>query len=203
MLIRVPRQLDSTRRRLLVDMTIGGAAFALGACGEPARAQPLTPPEPADVGVLQSQVWMEDDAIAAYEAGAGLLSEGTLPVALAFLDHHKAHRQSAIEALAAVGLERAAPNEQPLELPDLEDEIDVLKLALGLETQASRAYIGLVAQTVDVERRRIAASILGCEMSHAIALRAALGAPPIQWADFAFGHEIVTPRALRLDGGYP
>lgn len=128
-----------------------------------------------DVTILHAALYLEHEAIAAYEAGAGsgLLSADVLKVAAAFMDDHKYHRDGIVSTLTSLG-----------ETPDvararyafgrLQSANDVLNLALRLEQGAATAYRTLASS---VENRAVlgfAAHVLADEVRHATVLRAAL-----------------------------
>ncbi|MFN3200695.1 MAG: hypothetical protein ACE366_20015 [Bradymonadia bacterium] len=187
------RDLDPHRRRLLLQMAggtmvMGSAGLWLPGCEAP-RTDGLVPPHDGgvdhdaaflpqiDVDALRSEVWMEDRAIQAYEVLGPGLSEPLQPVAQLFRDHHWAHRQDGRDKLEAMGVTPpAAPTELPENMPDLEEgDIPILEYALLLEIQSVRSYMGLIAQMQRDSHRYASSNILGSELSHVLALQAALG----------------------------
>src|SRR3546814_16123677 len=83
----------------------GMAALGVGASSLlPGRAVAAATP-PDDIGVIQTALTLEHEGIAAYQiAGkSGLLSPGTLKLALVFLGHHQAHRESLAKLVADAG----------------------------------------------------------------------------------------------------
>lgn len=127
-----------------------------------------------DLEILGTQYLLEDAAIYAYTAGAPLLMDQALAVAMLFLGHHTAHLERAGELILKLG---GVVPETPstYELPTISTGEDVLFLAVALEMQAVNAYIGFAAQLSQAGERTSAASVLACEMSHVVKLRQVLG----------------------------
>ena len=90
------------------------------------------------------------------------------------------------------------PSTYDVELPS--DPIAILRLALSLEAQAVNGYHAFVAQHGDPALRTVAASILACEVTHAVALLQALGDDAA--VAFAFATEL-PPRVNTFLTGYP
>lgn len=181
------RRLDPSRRRALVQMALGTAAFGglTGCAPEQAQAQ-VAPDCPdlvlRDVPLLESLAVMEGVAVDTYLGAADLMTPATRPAALAFAEHHAAHRQYAVDALAA--REIGEPERLPLtNLPALpaepsdDGDAAILAYALSVEMQAVRAYMGLIAQLAAPDIRTKAADIMASEVAHVVALRAVLPEP--------------------------
>jgi hypothetical protein len=177
------------RRGFLKQLGLGLTAFPLAACfpraGETTQGAGgsgggggagggLLPLDEAEAQVLAAEFLMEDYAIFAYTAAAPALDDATRAVATLFRDHHKAHQDHAGETLIARGLSAPTPPATyDVELPS--DPIAILRLALSLEAQAVNGYHAFVAQHGDPALRTVAASILACEVTHAVSLLQALG----------------------------
>jgi hypothetical protein len=187
MLILKSRALDISRRRLLVKMAVGTAAFGgLQGCAPGQAEAQLAPDCPdlilRDLPLLESLAIMEGIAEDTYRAAAGIMTPDTRPAALAWAEHHRLHRQSAVDRLLARDF--AEPERLPLtHLPELPAEASeagdaaILAYALGVEMQAVNAYMGLISQFAAPELRIQAAEIMACEVAHVVALRAILPEP--------------------------
>lgn len=203
--------MDPHRRRLLRDLALGTTAFGLFGCVETSKGLPDAggPTDaggdaggalyPEDAAVHVTEYAMEDAAIYAYEAAAPLLvDDAVLQAALMFRDHHRAHQDAAAEALVRLGVPLPELPET-YELPALADQTAVLRYALTLEIQAVNAYLGVISQLRDPERRRVSASILASETAHVVVLRTVLGHPSP--AGFAFATEVLAPAKDPALGG--
>ncbi len=188
------RALDPARRRVLLDLAMGTTAFGAGtlAGASPAVAQVAgarAQAEASDINSLLSEIWMEQVAVGLYGAAGTLLSPELRPVAALFASHHEKHLQQGLEALERLGGQAPAESLSPdgTKLPELNDDLDVLRYALSVETMAVDAYVGLVGQLSQRWLRVHAAQILGGELAHVIALRAVVwDLGPVEASDFAF-----------------
>ena len=148
-----------------------------------ARAAVAAPPKfLGDVGVIQTALALEHEGIAAYRlAGkSGLLSRGTLQVALLFMGHHEAHRDSLAKLVMQAGTKPVEPKSDAqyvaeLNLASLKSEKDVVALATTLERGAASAYIGQINAIRDPKLANLFASISADEALHWTALNAAGG----------------------------
>lgn len=136
----------------------------------------------ADVGILQGALALEHEGIAAYTiaGGSGLLTPGTLKVALVFLGHHKGHRDSLANLIVKAGGKPVEPKTdaeyvKDLNLGALKTEGDVVKLAAGLEQGATNAYVGQVAALTDRSTAHLFAQLSTDEAVHWAVLNGALG----------------------------
>ena len=146
-----------------------------------AATMPTTIPA-NDVGVMQTALALEHEGIAAYRlAGkSGLLSPGTLKVALLFMGHHEAHRDSLAKLIARAGGKAVEPKTDAqyvveLKLGTLKSEGDVVALATTLERGAASAYIGQVTALRDPKLAKLFASISADEAIHWTTLNNAAG----------------------------
>lgn len=146
-----------------------------------------------DLGVLQTALALEHEGIAAYQiAGkSGLLSPGTLKVALTFMGHHQAHRDSLAKLVTQLGGHPVDPKTDAqyiseLKLGTLKSEGDVVALAATLERGAASAYIGQITSLEDPKIARLFASLSADEAVHWTTLNNAAGAP-IPAAAYLFG----------------
>ena len=180
-----------TRRSLLARA--GMAALGAGGLSLfPARAVAAAT-QLDDIGVIQTALTLEHEGIAAYQiAGkSGLLSPGTLKLALVFLGHHQAHRDSLAKLVADAGGKPVEPKTdaqyiEELKLGSLKTEGDVVALATTLERGAASAYIGQIAALREPKLAQLFASISADEATHWTTLNNAAGTP-IPTAAYLFG----------------
>ncbi|WP_407352092.1 DUF4439 domain-containing protein [Luteimonas sp. R10] len=168
--------------------TLGAGAPSLF----PSRALATTN-QPDDIGVIQTALALEHEGIAAYQiAGkSGLLSQGTLKLALVFLGHHQAHRDSLAKLVAEAGGKPVEPRTdaqyiEALKLGSLKTEADVVALATTLERGAASAYIGQIAALREPKLAQLFANLSADEAVHWATLNSAAGAP-IPTAAYLFG----------------
>ncbi|MBL8151195.1 MAG: ferritin-like domain-containing protein [Blastocatellia bacterium] len=139
-----------------------------------------------DVKILNIALGLEHQAIAAYKAGAGLLSGDVLNVAVKFLKQHEEHRDGLAATVKKLG---GKPEEakssydvakiaEGVGVKELKAATDVLKLAAKLEAQATSAYYGVLPKIADRNIAQVAASIMADEAIHTALLRSALGEDP-------------------------
>jgi hypothetical protein len=176
---------DAARRTFLGVSGLGlsAAAVALLAGRDSlAAAQDTGGNSANDVGILNTALAAELEAIAAYGvgAGSGLLKGPVLSLALTFQGHHKQHAEVLASTVSKLGGKAAvarATYNFPVET--LKTQADVLRFAAGLEKGAVSAYLGAVPLFKDRELAKAAASILGDEAMHWAVLRNALGEEPV------------------------
>jgi hypothetical protein len=137
-----------------------------------------------DVGIMQGALALEHEGIAAYRlAGAsGLLTPGTLKVALIFMGHHQQHRDSLASLITSAGGKPVEPKSdaqytQELDLGTLKSEGDVVTLATRLELGATNAYAGQVAALQDRKLAHLFTQLATDEVVHWTTLNNALGVP--------------------------
>ena len=167
-------------RRLFLGTTLSGAAVALLAGREALAAGAGS--KAGDLGILNTALAAELEAVAAYEVGAksGLLRKPALELAVQFQGHHKQHADVLAGTIRQLGGTPAAARPRygfPTE--KLKNEADVLRFAAGLEQGAVSAYLGAVPLFQDRDLSRAAASILGDEAMHWAVLRNAVGEVPV------------------------
>jgi rubrerythrin len=174
---------QSSRRLLLRrggGLVLSGAAVALLAGREGLAASSAMVPK-SDIGILNTALGLEHEAIAAYQAGAGsgLLQKPALDVALKFQGDHKQHRDELARVIEKLGGKPvSAKAEYQFPLDQLKSQADVLRFAASLEKEAASAYLGAVPAFKTHELAKAAASILGVETMHWSVLLAALGDNP-------------------------
>jgi bacterioferritin (cytochrome b1) len=183
----------TSRRGLL---TAGGkaslsvAAIALLAgCESMATAQPsLAATASNDVGILNTALGLEYQAIAAYQVGAesGLLQKQVLDIAVQFQGDHKKHAEVLSSTIAKLGGQPVmAKSNYGFPVNTLKTQADVLRFAASLEQGAASAYLGAVPVFMNRDLAKAAASILGDETMHWAILRNALGENPVPSAFIA------------------
>lgn len=175
-----PKIVDS-RREFLVRA--GAASLGIGAAGLlGGAAVAADAAQSRDLGVIQTALALEHEGIAAYQiAGtSGLLSPQTLKLALVFLGHHEAHRDSLAKLVADAGEKPVEPKKDAqyvaeLELDGLKSEADVVALATRLERGAASAYIGQITALTDPALAKLFAGISADEAVHWTTLNNAAG----------------------------
>ncbi len=177
------------RRNFLVSAGIGlagfGAAAMIGAApvgAATSNKRKLPGAGDGDIAVLQGALALENEGIAAYSiaGGSGLLSAEVLKVALVFLGHHKAHRDSLASLIIKAGGKAADPKSdaeytRDLDLGSLKSQGDVIALAARLEQGAANAYVGQVAALKDRSLATLFAQLSTDEAVHWAILNNALG----------------------------
>src|SRR5262249_20250017 len=99
--------IDHRRRGLLrasgITMLSASAVALLAGSERMALAQGSN--AASDVGILNTALALENEAISAYQLGAssGLLQEPVLEVAVLFQSHHKEHRDALIATIRKLG----------------------------------------------------------------------------------------------------
>ena len=128
-----------------------------------------------DLTILSAALYLEHEAIAAYEAGAGsgLLSTDVLAVASAFMSDHQYHRDGIAGVIQTLGQTPAAAK-QRYRFGRLRDANDILTLALRLESGAAAAYRTLASSVQNKDVLGFAAHVLVDEVRHATVLRGVL-----------------------------
>ena len=182
--IRHGEELLASRRSLLraSGLTLSATAIALLAGRESLAASSKTQSPGKDVGILNSALGAELEAIAAYQVGAesGLLQKPVLDLAVQFQGHHKEHAALLASVVSKLGGKPVIAKAQyAFPLDTLKSQADVLRFAAMLEKGAVSAYMGAVPLFGDRELAKAAASILGDEAMHLAILRQALGEAPV------------------------
>lgn len=157
-----------------VALLTGRESLAAGAKGHAAN----------DVGILNTALGAEQEAIAAYQVGAesGLLQKPVLDLAVTFQGHHKAHADllaSTVKKLGGKPVAAKKPADYHFPVEKLKSQADVLRFAAGLERGAVSAYLGAIPVFNNRDLAKAAGSILGDEAMHWAVLRNALGDAPV------------------------
>ncbi len=131
-----------------------------------------------DVGILTAALYLEHEAVAAYQAGAEskLLSPGVFKVAVAFQSDHKYHRDGISGVLKSLGVEPKGP-EKKYDFGHLRSEKDILRLARDRENGAVLAYGTLASNILTKAVLNFGANVLVDEVRHRTVLNAAIGVP--------------------------
>ncbi|HEY0882437.1 MAG TPA: ferritin-like domain-containing protein, partial [Archangium sp.] len=146
----------NARRAFLTRSTLSAAGFGL-ILGAPRLAFGAGPSE-ADLGILNTALALEHEAIAAYQIGAesGLLKGALLDTAVLFQGHHKTHRDAQMEAIQKLGGKPVSAKSMEdykkspkLGVASIKTAEDVLRLAQKLELGAVNAYIGVMPAFAD------------------------------------------------------
>lgn len=167
--------IDLRRRGLLrasgVTVLSASAVALLAGCEKMAVAQSSNPA--ADVGILNTALGLEYEAISAYQigAGSGLLQKPVLEVAVKFQSDHKAHRDALIATIRKLGgtpvpAKSDAEVAQALNASMLKTQADVLRLAQRLEKGAANAYIGVIPAFTDRNLAQVSARLAADEVEH-------------------------------------
>ena len=172
-------------RRLFLGksgLLLSGTAVAMLAGNDVLAAAKGGSAVESDIGILNTALAAELEAIAAYQVGAesGLLQKPVLDLAVTFQSHHRAHAgvlASTVEKLGGKAVAAKAKYTFPTD--KLKTQADVLRFAASLEKGAVSAYLGAVPVFDNRDLAKAAASILGDEAMHWAILRNALGEIPV------------------------
>lgn len=180
-----------SRRALLRGtsaLTLSGVAVALLAGCESVAAQGSMSSTGGaasqDIGILNTALGLEYQAVAAYQAGAesGLLQKPVLDLAVQFQGDHKKHAEvlsSTITKLGGTPVMAKKMSDYAFPVASLKSQADVLRFAAGYEQGAASAYLGAVPVFGNRDLAKAAASILGDETMHWAVLLNALGQNPV------------------------
>jgi Ferritin-like domain len=164
----VTQTITFARRRLLGASVLSASAVALLAgFDKMAAAQTANMANAAsDVGILNTALALENEAISAYQIGAtsGLLQKPVLDVAVMFQSHHKEHRDALIATPVAARSD--AEVAKALNASMLKTQTDVLRLAQRLEKGAANAYIGVIPSFTDRMLAQVSARLAADETMH-------------------------------------
>lgn len=181
-----------SRRRIVVGGAIAGLAGTLGfsaitknAAQAGMASSAATDAAANDVEILNGALYYEHQAIWAYSAAAGGLSDtdvgkAVLAIALANQADHMVHRDTLATVISDLGgnpvmAEDSYDLSAYLERGDggLDSDVNIAKLALALETDAAIAYASEVSRLKTPELITAGATIASAEASHATTIRAA------------------------------
>ena len=185
------QMIDLRRRGLLrgsgITVLSASAVALLAGCEKMAVAQGSGTGNGStanDVGILNTALALENEAISAYQLGAqsGLLQKPVLEVAVLFQTHHKEHRDALIATIRKLGgtpvpAKSDAEVAQALNAAALKNQTDVLRLAQRLEKGAANAYIGVIPSFGDRNLAQVSARLAADEAMHWTVLTQALKDP--------------------------
>ncbi len=159
-------------RRLYLAGSAGIVLLTIGGGRQVAFGQSVA----GDLGILSAALYLEHEAIAAYQAGAEskLLPDALLKVAVAFQGDHKHHRDGIIGAIKTLG-GTPLEAESKYSFGRLKSDKDILKLAHRLEQGAVDAYASLASSIQNRTVLDYAAHVLADEVRHVTVLKSALG----------------------------
>jgi bacterioferritin (cytochrome b1) len=161
----------------------GSSAVLLAACGSSdkgsgASGSGAAGGNQADVDLLNSALDLEFMAVAAYKAGATLLTGDVLTLGKVFLQQEQEHVDGLKSAIMSLG---GKPNraKTSYDFPTITTQDGALKFALTLENTAVAAYIDALPKLSTGKLRAMAASILTDEGEHIAVIRGGLGMDPV------------------------
>ena len=131
-----------------------------------------------DIGILSAALYLENEAVTAYQAGAEskLLSSDVLKVAIAFQSDHKYHRDGISGVLKTLGVQPAGA-EKKYSFGTLHNEWDILRLARDREHGAVLAYSTLASNIKNKDVLNFGANVLVDEVRHLTILNSVLKVP--------------------------
>ena len=162
-------------------LTAAGIAV-LAKVSQPRGALATTSDPAADVGLLNGALALEHEGIAAYELaiGSGLLQPAVRDTAALFQGHHIGHAEELERAVITLGGTPVAASSldayaEGLNAAALQDQGDVIALALELERGAAEGYLGLLPSFTDPGFSHLVARLAVDETMHWTALVMASG----------------------------
>ena len=209
-----------TRRDMIVRSTATAAGLsltlALTSAGRKAQAKVDPKPDPnADNTILNALLAAEYDAVATYNAGAGIIAaDSATPqatrdlvtsVAVHFRDQHSQHAAALKKLLEANGGSAVADPGSP-KLPSsfpasTANTTDVIKLAADKEKQAAFTYAQVMASISTQLAAKLVASIGAVETQHFVVLYLLAEGLITTTDKTAMSPTLVVPAAFVLDVG--
>ncbi|MFO1163132.1 MAG: ferritin-like domain-containing protein [Reyranellaceae bacterium] len=180
------RSIDLRRRGLMraSGVTLLSASAVALLAGAEKVALANTGNAANDIGILNTALALEHEAISAYQLGAqsGLLQKPVLDVAVLFQSHHKEHRDALVATIRKLGGTPVAAKSdaevgKALNAAMLKTQVDVLRLAQRLEKGAANAYVGVIPSFNDRTLAQISARLGEDETMHWTVLTEALKDP--------------------------
>lgn len=185
------RRFGLGRRKLLGRLAAmgGGVAGAgllgggIGAVAASILARPAAADQPLDIQILQTASSLERLAVNTYGVALTLpfIKNGNAVIAKfaqTTMSQHDAHRkafQAQTTSLGGKVQDTPNPKYAPIVAaasPALKAPLDVVKLAMTLETVARDTYLSDLAQLSDKQSLKIMATVMGVETQHLATLRA-------------------------------
>jgi rubrerythrin len=169
-----------TRKQLLGAGAAAGSAALLAACGNDSgpRRSSRSETRALDLKLIGSALDLEHTVIAAYAAGAALLSGGARRAGRDIVEQEREHAQRLTSMVRDLGGQPNPPKtraEYARGFPRLRERADALRFAIDLENAAVRYYLESLPHLSTPDLRRLAASIATSEAQHAALLRGELG----------------------------
>jgi rubrerythrin len=149
--------------------------------GRDSTATGLGSDTPGDAGVLNGALAQEYAAIAAYTAGAPLLSGRALAAARRFLAQERAHAARLRSLVRGLGAVPAQP-EGAYDFGAPARASDVLRLLRRVEQRSIYVCVDAVGRLEDPRLRAIVAAIVAVEAQHESVLLAQIGRWPVPTA---------------------
>lgn len=151
----------------------GGSAAFLAACGGGGKKEPS-----ADVDILNSAINLENMAIAAYTAGAPMLTGEIRTLARQFLGQEKEHADALSQTVLQAGGRPDKPKSN-YDFAKFGTQQEVLRLVAVMEKVAIAAYIDALPKLSSGDLRATAASIVTDEAEHLAVLVGIMGEPQV------------------------
>ncbi len=162
---------------------VGGSATFLVACGDDPtkpRAAPGGGGGTSDVDILNQALDLEHTAIAAYTAGAKLLTGEALTIVRKWRGQEQEHAAGLERAIKQMGGTPHVPKQSYAEvIGDPKSQADILKLASVIENALVQGYVGAIPRLTEPKLRATAAAIVTNEAEHITLLRGLLGLTPV------------------------
>lgn len=184
------RQFNLGRRKLLARLGMGGGVAGVGLLGggigtalASILARPAAADQALDVQMLQTASSLERLAVGTYAAALTLpfIKSGNAVIvkfAQTTMMQHDEHRKAfQAQTTALGGKVQDSPNPKYAPIvaaatPTLKAPLDVVKLAMTLETVARDTYLADLSQFTDKQALQIMATVMGVETQHLATLRA-------------------------------
>jgi hypothetical protein len=165
-------QIALSRRDMLRGLAMTGCACLAMTIGRVPKVSCKTVNDEGDISILLAALYLEHEAIAAYETGAltGLLPVGLLNIAIPFQSDHKYHRDGIVKTIEDLGGEAFGSNEK-YQFGNFKTAKDVLRFAIKYEQGAVSAYSTLASNIKNKAVLNFAANVLVDEVRHATVLR--------------------------------
>jgi rubrerythrin len=174
----------ASRRQVVVTGALAGFTAALGLPLLAEKAEAQSSWKANDIKVLNNALYYEHQAIWAYSFAAGKLTntdvgKAVLALALRNQADHKKHRDALAAAVTSLG-GKPVKAESSYDVSsyikkgegNIDNDVNIAKLALALEVDAAIAYTLEVAQLKTPKFVTVGASIGSTESAHAAAIRA-------------------------------
>lgn len=177
------RALQDSRSNLRAKLVGVAGIGVLGYGVSSLFARPVAADTSLDIQMLQTNASLEIIAIATYKAALGLdfIANGNATIkafAETTMQQHTDHRDAFnAQAKALGGAEQTVPNPKYAPIveaakPTLKAPLDVVTLAITLETVATETYLAECAMLTDKTAVGLVASVMGVECQHLATLRA-------------------------------